>query len=521
MMRWMIIATVVAIVLLEPSVMTLAATNETVTVQQAKPKDNPQSTPADIEGYFQDPPNANKDEIHVTQQNVTGQGTGVYNDPVNDGALLTITQQSGPVKVDVEGREGIGAMYWVTVLPVTSPGGSGHTVILWADVKDMNEPGALVLKDTTTGAGTADHADTTNDTPTLYCTAPLPAGTGSIELRLNADSGTYDWVLQVGQTPVYWGTLESGNSYLATQAGISPGVYSVVVTSRNDPTFLRVINCSPIEIGQYLPTTYPEEEIPVYSAGENTPYSYYDGGGQIRSITVGAPIDGDEGASNPYSYDTNYTITINPNNGTATVSLDLPGVYMLRIERDYGGQYVATYQTLSVCTDFAAYTPPSTEWPIVLILAPHWDYNLIFQSADLQKGYNGITLHPKDWFASWSAGQGSVETLVGAKYTALGNAAFTLTMMAHGHLNGGKASADQWIDKNNVANVLGSKIANKITRVRCYVCRAGRLPDGSDFLQNLKTSSNATETSGYVSDVGVSGWPYFWVAGQWGNKTVK
>ena len=99
-----------------------AATNQTISVV-AKPKDNPQQNPSDIEGHFTNSPTADKDEIHVTNNNVKGKDADVYADPVDDGAQLTIVQDSGPVKVDVEGRDGIGAIYWVTVYQTGGSGG--------------------------------------------------------------------------------------------------------------------------------------------------------------------------------------------------------------------------------------------------------------------------------------------------------------------------------------------------------------------------------------------------------------
>jgi hypothetical protein len=92
------------------------ATNQTVIVTAGE-EDNPQQNASDIEGHFTVSPTGDKDEIHVTNDDVKGKEAGVYSDPVNDGALLDIVQEEDPVKVDVEGREGIGAMYYVKVVP--------------------------------------------------------------------------------------------------------------------------------------------------------------------------------------------------------------------------------------------------------------------------------------------------------------------------------------------------------------------------------------------------------------------
>jgi len=74
------------------------ATNQTISVT-AKEQDNPQGDPDDVEGHFTNSPNEDKDEIHVTNEDIKGKSAGVYNDPVNDGALLTIVQEEDPVKV--------------------------------------------------------------------------------------------------------------------------------------------------------------------------------------------------------------------------------------------------------------------------------------------------------------------------------------------------------------------------------------------------------------------------------------
>lgn len=519
------------------------ATNETVEVQ-AKQKDNPQQNSTDIEGHFTQVPTSDKDEVRVTNSNVKGEGAGVYNDPVNDGALLTITQQSGPVKVDVEGREGIGAIYWITVVPTggggarggggggNRGGGPAQRVVLWADVQDANRPGALVLKDTISGAGKSDSTDATGDTPTLYCTAPLPAGTADLAIRLNAEGGTYDWQIQQNGTPVYGDVLDSSNNYQATQSSIPPGAYVLVVTSRSDANFLRVINVAVIETGQYLPAEYPQDEIPVYSASENNPFYYGSGGGQIRSITVSAPVnapsgDDDEGADNPYEYDTNYTITINPDDGTATVSLQLPGIYMLRIVRDYGGgQCVETFQTLSNGCDAKGALDPAT-WPWVVILKPHWDFYVgPATTKDVFKwSWNSVTISKAKW-SCWNIAEEtpatmSIERLVSSEYTARNNSKFNLCIDSHGSPGYVSGWSVTGIDKNDVAARLGNKIAGKVNRIRFYSCLTGRMPDGGDFLTNLKNAAGATEVSAYIQETSVSPWPYSWMAGNWGTKTAK
>lgn len=481
-----------------------------------------EGTPYDIDANFTKPKGELPDLIEVQNTNVEGLSKGVYCDPIDDNARLSwvvkVPAAGQKVQVKVEGREGIGAIYWVTVTPTGGGGGQGgQRTILWGDVQDMNRPGALVLKDTNTGAGKSDTTDSTTDTPTLYCTGPLPAGTGTVEIRLNAESGTYDWEIQGSS---YSGVFDG--TYVTTQPGIAPGTYTLVVTSRNDPTFCRAINFCVIEYGQYLPASYPEEEIDVTEVTEDTTL-YYEvpGEGEIRSITVSAPVDGDEGATNPYEYGDNYTITIDPEYGTATVSLSLPGVYMLRIVRDDGDGLIETYHTLAYSSESGI--APVSEWPVVLIVTPHWNYNLVFDKAGdayLTNGWNSITLNPKAKYDRWfGPAATSVESLVQAKYAALGNKAFDLAIVTHGVP--ASVEGDVWLNKNNVVAVLGNKITGKVKRIRFYSCRAGKLPDGGTLLQNLKNAANATQTSSYISYTWNSTWPHFWSAGKWGDKTVK
>jgi len=142
----------------------------------------------------------------------------------------------------VEGREGIGAMYYVTVVPTGGSGGGTET-ILWADVEDMKQPGALVLKDLNTGKGASDLTDSDDNTPVLYCKTAAD-GKGDVQFWLNTDSGTYDWVVKNGGSAIASGTLNSGNSWTASQSDLSPSIYwyRVEVTKQGDQNFKRSID---------------------------------------------------------------------------------------------------------------------------------------------------------------------------------------------------------------------------------------------------------------------------------------
>ncbi|MBS3762831.1 MAG: hypothetical protein KGZ25_05950 [Planctomycetes bacterium] len=231
------------------------ATNETIHVQ-ARQKDNPQEEAADIEGHFSSEPTGENDEIHVTNPDVNGKAAGVYDDPVNDGALLVITRTEDPVKVEVEGREGIGALYWVTVEPEGGEegGGGAAPTVLWADVKDQEEAGALVLRDDNTGHGVSDSDNISEDEdgdpdtnlPSLLCTT-TDDGRGKVSFWLSGtQSGTYEWTMastSITGTQT-WSTLP----YFSSAYNIFPDEYTLTVTKVGDDDFERKISFTVIEL---------------------------------------------------------------------------------------------------------------------------------------------------------------------------------------------------------------------------------------------------------------------------------
>lgn len=200
--------------------------NDTVSVE-ARARDNPQSNPADIEGGFTKSPNGFPDEIRVTNDGVKGKGAGVYNDPVHDGATLTIVQESGPVVVSVDGREGIGAIYWVEVGPDgAGKGKGGKQPDLVADVSDLEV--TLVLRDTVSGHELFDHTNTDADTGTLVC---WPRDkTGFVEFQLLVSNGTFDWAIS-GDGIEYRGMLCATNNWSDAEGELPPGRYQLVVSN--------------------------------------------------------------------------------------------------------------------------------------------------------------------------------------------------------------------------------------------------------------------------------------------------
>jgi hypothetical protein len=126
----------------------------------------------------------------------------------------------------------------VTVTPTGGTG--GPPVVLWADVEDVKEPGALVLKDKNSGRSKSDSTNTDTDTPTLdVCVAR--DGNGDVEFWLIVDAGTFDWVIKQGTTTVASGTLVSP-SYKAEKLDLDPGEYTLEVTKPADPDFKRRID---------------------------------------------------------------------------------------------------------------------------------------------------------------------------------------------------------------------------------------------------------------------------------------
>lgn len=129
-------------------------------------------------------------------------------------------------------------MYWVTVVP--GGGGGGPPPVLWADVEDIKQPGALVLKDTISGCGESDLTNTDNDTPQLPCWSNK--GKGHVEFWLNTDTGTYSWTTKQETSTVASGTLNSDNQWKGSQSDLVVGQYTLEVTRSGDQNFKRRID---------------------------------------------------------------------------------------------------------------------------------------------------------------------------------------------------------------------------------------------------------------------------------------
>ncbi len=216
--------------LLSPS-RVLAQVNLPVEVT-AIPRDNPESNSADIEGWFSQVPNGNRDEIHVINDGVKGKDYGIYNDPTADGARLNWVRRAGPVIVSVEGREAAGKIYWVEVEPDNAGKGKGgkrpddERPDLVADVGDLDV--TLRLRDTVSGHELFDHTTTDADTGTLVCWPR--AKTGFVEFQLLVSDGTFDWAIS-GDGIEYRGMLSATNSWTDSESELPPGRYQLVVSN--------------------------------------------------------------------------------------------------------------------------------------------------------------------------------------------------------------------------------------------------------------------------------------------------
>ena len=223
MKRFVLITCVLAVTIASLAATLSAVTTQTIEVT-AKKKDG-----GVVEKSFTVAPTGNKDEIHVRNKDATGKDAGVYNDPLNDGALLDIIEDSkNPVKVDVEGREGIGAIYWVTVFPGSGGGATGGATgrkdALWADVQDLVTTDILILQDSNSGLAVADR-DTTSAPSVLFCQVQSD-GKADVKFRQLNGTGSYTWTITPGN---HDGTL-TGPGYNDTQINLDPSTTEYLLT---------------------------------------------------------------------------------------------------------------------------------------------------------------------------------------------------------------------------------------------------------------------------------------------------
>ncbi len=163
---------------------------------------------------------------------------------------ISISDTMGGLKVtvDVEGRKGIGAVYWVRVRPIgagTGNGGPSDPYYLWADVLDEQTPKSqtLVLEDK---IADPHHRSVVFDAGAgasgiLYCMPDPDANNeGKVKFKLHdVEAGTsYNWEVPGVQNGN--GTLTDQNNYQVLLSGIDLGSYTLTVT--DDNSFERKIN---------------------------------------------------------------------------------------------------------------------------------------------------------------------------------------------------------------------------------------------------------------------------------------
>jgi hypothetical protein len=191
----------------------------TTTADGANNNHHQQGTPYDIDEYFDKPINGLPDMIIVKNNNVRGIGKDVYPDPINDGAkldwLIKEATDGEKVTVKVEGRKGVGAIYWASVYG-TGGGSSDITspTILYADVKDICESN-LCLRDNILGYGCGEEYEYAAGDTEFYC-GSTEKGWGDIRLyseKAPADGKNWYVVVYRGEEKIDSYELEKPPGY--------------------------------------------------------------------------------------------------------------------------------------------------------------------------------------------------------------------------------------------------------------------------------------------------------------------
>jgi archaellum component FlaG (FlaF/FlaG flagellin family) len=225
----------------------LPGVNETVYVPAGELSDS------GAEGFFRTPPNGQTDLIHVENPCVKGLDAGPYKDPIDDCADVRLTHP-GSVVAEVEGRLGVGAMYWVTVITVPCKGGGSGAAkepeVLRADVKDTDVTHVLTLRDQNSNREASDETDPVeNPIQVVYCSPNPTTQKGDIEFLLSVKAGCHVWAinrLTPADTPftAMEGFLTSDNNWTEKKEGFDPGRYRLEVkrTCTGQTEFARTID---------------------------------------------------------------------------------------------------------------------------------------------------------------------------------------------------------------------------------------------------------------------------------------
>lgn len=203
--------------------------NQTVTVYARPGTLNRNGPPDQIDACFmKGPVSSLPDLIYIMNSGAKYVSCGVYKDPVDDGAKLTPSlSYTGYVQVTVEGRGGIGSVYWVQV---SAGGGDGYIygngAALIANIQDVGGPDTLVLQDNNTGYAVYDH--TGKNPPRLY-----PQAKNNVWATVNSWmipsswGASYEYAIKQGTAVIQQGTMFAIQNppYKIPNIGLGAGTY--------------------------------------------------------------------------------------------------------------------------------------------------------------------------------------------------------------------------------------------------------------------------------------------------------
>lgn len=245
-MMWMLVLTVITMVW--PVIR--SAVGETINdkVEVEAKEDMPAPSDIPLGDLFRKVPTGDKDRIEVTNEGALFVEAGTYGtnpgDPYNDGADFYPYQESGPVKVDLEGREGIGGVYIVTVVIVGEGEGDEEPPLHWAAAGDM-AGGTLTLTDLIEPTSqTQVSLDSSDVGQSFFCkTDENNKGKIVFNMQLEYDVAAqtvfgWKWEVSPGYPQEQWD--ENPLLWEKTLTDIEPGEYVLKVTGYDDNYELEI-----------------------------------------------------------------------------------------------------------------------------------------------------------------------------------------------------------------------------------------------------------------------------------------
>lgn len=280
--------------------------NETVYPEADNVENNPDPAKA-----FEGPVNELPDLIQVqSNRPVDGDSKGCWPDPIADNApmywVVQYPTNGGDVKVRVEGRENVGAVFYVSVVPTADANGNNGTAadtVEWADVQDWTESDGLILHDKKSDCHVK---DPDNDSPPppperLNCVA-YDDGYGQVRFSLGADTGAYRWEIWELSSDGVEETLiahadwpEADESPYTTDRGnLAPDIYRLKVQKENDNNFSRMIDFTVSRV-EFVPAVTGVAEIPDVPQNAVLPTSL-SGAGVANKVKMKLQVTGPDGA---------------------------------------------------------------------------------------------------------------------------------------------------------------------------------------------------------------------------------